>query len=105
VPQGRAGGLPVAALAPAASGGAIARAPPRGQRKPRRSAKMDKKNLEGELEQAKGRLKETAGVVSGDRKLEVEGKLHKLKGKIKTKAGDLRQGIKDKLDELDQPKK
>ena len=63
---------------------------------------MDKKKLEGELDRAKGKLKETAGVVSGDRKLEGEGKLDQLKGVIKEKAGELRQGIKDRLDRLDQ---
>ena len=65
---------------------------------------MDKKNLEGELDRAKGRLKETVGVATGDRKLEGEGKLEQIKGKIKDVAGDLRQGIKDKLDDLDKPK-
>ncbi|TMA32483.1 MAG: CsbD family protein [Deltaproteobacteria bacterium] len=65
---------------------------------------MDKKNLEGELDRAKGRLKETVGVATGDRKLEGEGKLEQIKGKIKDAAGDLRQGIKDKLDDLDKPK-
>ena len=65
---------------------------------------MDKKNLEGELDKAKGRLKETVGVATGDRKLEAEGKLEELKGKIKDAAGNLREGIKNKLDELDRPK-
>ncbi|MCA1828845.1 MAG: CsbD family protein [Myxococcales bacterium] len=66
---------------------------------------MDKKNLEGGVDQIKGRIKETVGVATGDRELEGEGKLDGVKGKIKDAAGDLRQGIKDKLDELDQPKK
>jgi uncharacterized protein YjbJ (UPF0337 family) len=65
---------------------------------------MDKKNIEGELDRLKGKIKETAGVVSGDRKLEGEGKLDQLKGKIKEVAGNLRQGIKDKLDDLDRDK-
>ncbi len=65
---------------------------------------MDKKNLEGGLENVKGRVKETAGVATGNRKLEGEGKLDELKGNIKDKAGDLRQGIKNKLDDLDRPK-
>jgi uncharacterized protein YjbJ (UPF0337 family) len=65
---------------------------------------MDKKNIEGELDRLKGKIKETAGVVSGDRQLEGEGKLDQLKGKIKEVAGNLRQGIKDKLDDLDRDK-
>jgi len=65
---------------------------------------MDKKNLEGELDRVKGRLKETVGVATGDRELEGEGKLDQLKGKIKDAAGNLREGIKNKLDDLDRPK-
>jgi len=65
---------------------------------------MDKKNLEGGLDKVKGRVKETAGVATGDRELEGEGKLDNLKGKVKDVAGNIREGIKDKLDDLDRPK-
>ena len=64
---------------------------------------MDKKNIEGGFDQIKGRVKETVGVATGDRELESEGKLDGIKGKVKDLAGDLRQGIKDKLDNLDRP--
>ena len=64
---------------------------------------MDKKNLEGELDKAKGKIKETVGVATGDRELEGEGKLDNLKGKVKDTAGKIREGIKDKLDDLDRP--
>lgn len=62
---------------------------------------MDKKNLEGELDNLKGRVKETVGVATGDRELEGEGKLDQLKGKVKEVAGNIREGIKEKLDKLD----
>jgi uncharacterized protein YjbJ (UPF0337 family) len=65
---------------------------------------MDKKNLEGGLDKAKGRIKETIGVATGDRELEGEGKLDNLKGKVKDVAGNIREGIKEKLDDLDRPK-
>jgi len=65
---------------------------------------MDKKNLEGKIDDIKGRVKETAGVATGDRELEAEGKVDRLKGKIKDVAGNVREGIKDKLDDLDRPK-
>jgi uncharacterized protein YjbJ (UPF0337 family) len=62
---------------------------------------MDKKNLEGGLDNLKGRIKETGGVATGNRDLEAEGKLDQVKGKIKDVAGNIREGIKDKLDDLD----
>lgn len=62
---------------------------------------MDKKNLEGGLDNLKGRIKETAGVATGNRELESEGKLDQLKGKVKEVAGNIRESIKDKLDNLD----
>jgi len=65
---------------------------------------MDKKNLEGGLDKTKGRIKETIGVATGDRELEGEGKLDNLKGKVKDVAGNIREGIKEKLNDLDRPK-
>jgi uncharacterized protein YjbJ (UPF0337 family) len=65
---------------------------------------MDKKNLEGGLDNLKGHVKETAGVATGDRELEGEGKLDQLKGKVKEVAGNIREGIKEKLDNLDKKK-
>ena len=62
---------------------------------------MDKKNIEGGIDTVKGRVKETVGVATNDRELEGEGKLDQIKGKVKDLAGDLRQGIKDGLDNLD----
>lgn len=38
----------------------------------------------GKIDQAKGRVKEAAGVLSGDRKLEAEGKVDQAVGKVKT---------------------
>ena len=66
---------------------------------------MDKKNVEGGLDNIKGRVKETVGVATGDRELEGEGKVDQVKGKIKDVAGNIREGIKDKLDDLDRDKK
>lgn len=65
---------------------------------------MDKKNLEGGLDNLKGKVKEVGGVVTNDRELEAEGKLDQIKGKIKDAAGNIREGIKEKLDDLDRPK-
>ncbi len=65
---------------------------------------MDKKNLEGGVDNLKGRVKETVGEATGDRELEGEGKLDQLKGKIKDAAGNIRERIKDELDDLDRPR-
>jgi uncharacterized protein YjbJ (UPF0337 family) len=56
---------------------------------------MDKDRIEGSVEQAKGKLKEFAGKVTGDSKTEAEGKADQLKGKVQNAVG----GIKDKLRE------
>jgi uncharacterized protein YjbJ (UPF0337 family) len=65
---------------------------------------MDKKNLEGKLDKAAGKIKEVGGVATDNRDWEAEGKLDQVKGKVKEGLGNLRQGIKDKLDELDENK-
>jgi uncharacterized protein YjbJ (UPF0337 family) len=54
---------------------------------------VDKDRVEGSIEQAKGKIKEVAGKVTGDTKLEEEGKGQKVAGKIQNTVG----GIKDAL--------
>jgi uncharacterized protein YjbJ (UPF0337 family) len=54
---------------------------------------MDKDRIEGAAEQAKGKVKEVAGKVTGDSKLEGEGKADQVVGKIQNAIG----GIKDTL--------
>ena len=54
---------------------------------------MDKDRVEGSAEQAKGKVKEWAGKVTGDSKTETEGKADQLKGKVQNTVG----GIKDSL--------
>jgi uncharacterized protein YjbJ (UPF0337 family) len=44
---------------------------------------MDKDRIKGSAEQAKGAVKETAGKVFGDKKLETEGKTDKAAGAVK----------------------
>jgi uncharacterized protein YjbJ (UPF0337 family) len=47
-----------------------------------KDAAMDKDRFKGSAEQAKGAVKETAGKVFGDKKLETEGKTDKATGKV-----------------------
>jgi len=62
---------------------------------------MDKKNIEGKFDRLGGKIKEVGGVVTNDRDLEGEGKLDQVKGHVKEGLGNLREGIKNKLDDLD----
>ena len=43
---------------------------------------MDKDRIAGSAEQAKGKVKEVAGKVAGDAKLEAEGKSDRAAGKV-----------------------
>jgi uncharacterized protein YjbJ (UPF0337 family) len=54
---------------------------------------MDKDRIKGSAQQAKGKVKEVAGSVTGDAKLEAEGEADKAEGKIRNAVG----GIKDAL--------
>ena len=54
---------------------------------------VDKDRIEGSAEQAKGKVKEIAGKITGDSKTEAEGKADQVKGKVKNTIG----GIKDSL--------
>jgi uncharacterized protein YjbJ (UPF0337 family) len=54
---------------------------------------VDKDRIKGSAEQAKGKVKEIAGKVTGDSKLEGEGKADQVKGKVQNTIG----GIKDTL--------
>lgn len=55
--------------------------------------KMDKDRIKGAAEQAKGKVKEVAGKITGDSKTEAEGKADQVKGKVQNTVG----GIKDSL--------
>jgi len=66
---------------------------------------MDKKNIEGKLDKATGKIKEIGGVATDNRDMEAEGKIDQIKGKVKEGLGNIRERVKDKLDELDEDKK
>jgi uncharacterized protein YjbJ (UPF0337 family) len=58
---------------------------------PNQENDMDKDRIKGSAEQAKGKVKEWAGKITGDSKTEAEGKADQVKGKIQNTIG----GIKD----------
>lgn len=58
---------------------------------------MNKDQVKGRIEEAKGKMKEVAGKVSGDKKLEREGKIQNISGKVQAGVGDLKEDIKDAI--------
>ena len=59
---------------------------------------MNKDRIEGSATQAKGKVKEVAGKVTGDAKLETEGKSEQVKGKVQNAVGGLKDTVKEALD-------
>ncbi len=56
---------------------------------------MDKDRVEGSANQAKGSIKEAAGKVTGDTKLQAEGKADKAAGKVQNAVGGMKDAIRD----------
>jgi uncharacterized protein YjbJ (UPF0337 family) len=71
--------------------GALAFVPPG-----KRHIFMDKDRIKGAANQAKGVVKEVAGKVTGDAKLESEGKADKVAGKVQNAIGGLKDTIRGK---------
>jgi len=60
---------------------------------------MNKDRIQGSAEQAKGKVKEIAGKITGDAKLESEGKAEKAAGKIQNTVGGIKDTIKEAVDD------
>ena len=60
---------------------------------------MNKDRIQGAAEQAKGKVKEVAGKVTGDTKLETEGKAEQVAGKIQNTVGGLKDAVKEAVDD------
>jgi uncharacterized protein YjbJ (UPF0337 family) len=56
---------------------------------------MDKDRIEGSLHQAKGKIKETFGKVTGDAKTEAEGKAEKAAGKVQNTVGGVKDAVRE----------
>jgi uncharacterized protein YjbJ (UPF0337 family) len=56
---------------------------------------MDREHVKGTADKVKGTIKDTAGKVTGDKKLESEGKFDKAKGSAHNVAGDLKDAVKE----------
>jgi len=60
---------------------------------------MNKDQMKGRIEEAKGKVKEATGVLLDDEGMEVKGNIQKNVGKVQKAFGDLKEDIKDKLDD------
>jgi uncharacterized protein YjbJ (UPF0337 family) len=57
---------------------------------------MDKDRIAGSVNQAKGAVKEVAGKVTGDAKLQAAGKADKAKGKLQNAFGGVKDAVRGK---------
>jgi uncharacterized protein YjbJ (UPF0337 family) len=60
----------------------------------------NEQQLEGNLEQGRGNVKEAIGDAIGNEQMEHEGKWDQAKGNVREGVGDLREGIDDAADDL-----
>jgi uncharacterized protein YjbJ (UPF0337 family) len=61
---------------------------------------MDKEHVKGAADKVVGKIKEVAGHMTGDRKLETEGKIDQAKGAIRHKVGDAKDAGKEAIDSV-----
>ncbi|MDB5569837.1 MAG: CsbD family protein [Hyphomicrobiales bacterium] len=57
---------------------------------------IDKDRTEGAMSNAKGKIKEAAGNLTGDEKLKTEGKADQVKGKVQNAVGGVKDALKGK---------
>ena len=55
---------------------------------------------EGQLEQARGTIKEKIGEATDNERMQREGEYDKAKGNIREGVGDVREGVDNAVDEL-----
>jgi uncharacterized protein YjbJ (UPF0337 family) len=55
---------------------------------------MDKDRIEGSAKQAKGALKQAAGKMTGDSKLQAEGAADKARGKLQNAVGGAKDAVR-----------
>lgn len=56
---------------------------------------MDREHLKGAADKAKGAMKDAAGKMTGDKRLQAEGKFDKAKGAAHNVAGDVKDAARD----------
>jgi uncharacterized protein YjbJ (UPF0337 family) len=56
---------------------------------------MNRDQIKGAADKAKGAIEDTAGKITGDAKLQAEGKLEKAKGAARSAVGDVKEAVKN----------
>ena len=56
---------------------------------------MNKDQVKGRVNEAEGKIKEVAGRLVGNERLEAKGKVQKVLGEAQAKFGDVKKDIKD----------
>ena len=56
---------------------------------------MDSEHVKGAADNLKGAIKDTAGKITGDEKLQAEGKMDKVKGAAHNAVGDVKDAVRD----------
>jgi uncharacterized protein YjbJ (UPF0337 family) len=60
---------------------------------------VDREHVKGAADKVKGAIKDTAGKVTGDKKLQTEGKIDKAKGAAHEVAGDVKDAVRHANDD------
>jgi len=58
---------------------------------------MNKDQIKGRVKEAEGKIKEVAGRLVGNEKLEEKGKVQKALGEAQAKFGDVKKDVKDSI--------
>ncbi len=61
---------------------------------------MNKDQVKGRVEEAKGAVKETTGKVVGNKDLQAEGTVDKTAGKTRANYGDAKEKVKGAIDKI-----
>jgi uncharacterized protein YjbJ (UPF0337 family) len=61
---------------------------------------MNKDEIKGKAEKAKGYVKEKAGELTGNRDLEAEGSAERVAGKARETLGKAKEHVKDTVDDV-----
>jgi uncharacterized protein YjbJ (UPF0337 family) len=61
---------------------------------------MDKENIKGAAQKAKGQVEEVAGKILGDKELELKGRADQVRGAVREAVGTTKDAIKEAVEEV-----